>query len=78
MAILFDAPNVYLDGDYAGSVGIPERPRMAQISTTFIPDHDLHSSRSYIRGQILTFIFCEDGLVVISILPDTLYDTKRD
>lgn len=78
MAILFDAPNVYLDGDYAGSVGILERPRMAQISTTFISDNDLHSSRYYIRGEILTFIFCEDGLVVVSILPENIYDSKRD
>lgn len=76
MAILFDAPSVYLDGEYAGSVGIPERPKMAQVSTTFIPDSDLFSCRTAIRGTILQFIFCEDGLVVISILPENF--TKRD
>lgn len=86
LMLLFDAPNLYLDGEFIHeSRTIIERPMMNQISTTFIPNHDLYGkgasadrsrSEGYVRGEIFQIIFCDDGLVVISVLPEM--DTKRD
>lgn len=77
MALLFDAPNLYLDGEFIHeNKTIIERPLMNQISTTFIPNHNLYGSEGYVRGEIFQVIFCDDGLVVISVLPEK--ETKRD
>lgn len=78
--ILFDAPNVYIDGEFVHENRvIYERPNMKQVSSTFIPDHNLYGKNlEAVRGDIFCVIFCNDGLVIFSILPDSLYDKTRD
>jgi len=77
---LFDAPSMYVNGEFISDHRtLLDRPKMNQISASFIPDHYLgYVDPKAIRGQILGIFLCEDGLVVISVLPRSLYDKTRD
>ena len=76
--LLFDAPSVFLDGQYVGDMDISLRPRTAQVSMCVIPDFNLYTSMSAVRGEILQIVLCEDGIVVFSILPPSLHGKKTN
>lgn len=76
--ILFDAPSVFLDGNYVGDSTINEKPRTNQVSMCVIPDFNLYANLSAIRGEILQIVFCDDGLVVVTILPKSLHGKTKE
>lgn len=78
--LFFDAPNFFYDGHpIALESSISDRPKMNQISTCYFPHCYLNACDfAPVRGDIILAVYCEDGIVFVSILPNSSSKKTRD